>query len=92
MLRRSAVELGQRLPHHLELRLAVALKHRRIALPQELRDEVVGDTSGAEPRGERVPQLVQRKVLDPGLPQSRGFTDVGLLDGKRYSDPSLSRI
>ena len=35
------VELGQRFPHHVELRLAVALEHLRIALPQHLRHEMI---------------------------------------------------
>ena len=58
MLVRLSVELRQRFPHHVELRLAVALEHRGVALPQHLRYEVIRHAPGAEPGCKRVAQLV----------------------------------
>ena len=54
----GAIELGESFPHHVELGLAVPLKDAGIALPEHQRDEVVGYTTGAEPRRERVAKLI----------------------------------
>ena len=59
MLVRLPVELGQRFPHHVELRLAVTLEHLRIALPQHLRHEMTRHAPGAEPRRKRVARYCQ---------------------------------
>ncbi len=58
VLVRLPVQLRQRFPHHVQLRLAVALEHRSVALAQHLRHEMIRHPPGAEPGRERVAQLV----------------------------------
>src|SRR5439155_10197757 len=54
-----AVELRERLPHHLQLRLAVEFQQGRIALTEHLGDDTVSDATRAQPRGERMTQLIE---------------------------------
>jgi hypothetical protein len=42
-----AVQFRQRLSFHLQLHLRVFLEYFRIALPEQLRDPLVGDAAGA---------------------------------------------
>src|SRR5262249_62093298 len=65
------VEPLERLPHHVELGLAVPFEAGRITLPKHLRDEVIRHAASAESRGERVAQLVDRKIRHASAPQSR---------------------
>ena len=55
MLVRSPIQSGQRFPHHVELGLAVALEHCRVALPKHLRNKMIRHPTGAKPRSEGVP-------------------------------------
>ena len=52
-----AVELGQCLSHHVQLRLAVPLEYRRVSLPKHLGDKMVRDSPGAESGSKGMAQL-----------------------------------
>src|SRR5215831_13854181 len=65
----STIEPVKGFSHHVQLRLAVPLEHAGIALPKHQGDEVVGYTARAEPCGERVTQLVQGEIGNPGTTQ-----------------------
>ena len=63
MLVRLPIELGERFPHHVELRLAVTLEHLRITLSEHLRHEMIRQAPGAEPGRKGVAQLDQTDLL-----------------------------
>lgn len=54
MLVRLLAQLRQCFPHHVQLRLAVALEHLRVALPQHLRHEMIRHSPRAQPGCKRV--------------------------------------
>lgn len=63
---RTAVQLGQRLAHHVQLGLTISFEHASILLPQHLRDEVIGDAPGAQARGKGMAQFVYREIGNAG--------------------------
>ena len=99
----AAIHLRQCLPHHVALRVAVTLEYGRIPLPQHLRNKVIGNATGAEPRCEGVAQLVEREgrhgcTLQSRRPDLLERRDVRLAGlpapgvGNRYSFPGVASI
>ena len=71
MLVSPSVQLTESLAHHIELRMAVALEHSRVALAQHLRHEVIRYSARAESCRKRVTQLIDGEVLDSAAFQRR---------------------
>ena len=96
VLVRAAVQLGQGFAHHGQFGLAVPFESLGVALPELLGHKMIGDSAGAQARGEGVTQLVKREVRCSGPPK-RGSpslleaADVRLLTPRAESGKEVVR-
>src|SRR5579871_632193 len=71
-----AIRFRQRLSLHLQFHLRVLLEYLRIALPEQLRDPLVGDAAGAEAGSVRRSEIVNAKISN--LRPAKGRVPNGL--------------